>query len=77
MPFFLIGVVTIVLCKCKYKCKLVPLVTVLNGANPEEEALVELTADCIDDCCVSTGPLSDLRYMFRQANEWRQAAEPA
>ena len=25
----------------------------------------------------STGPLSDLRYMFRQTKEWRQAAEPA
>ena len=47
---FLIGAVTIVLCKCK--CKFVPLATVLNGANPEEEALMELTADCIDDCCV-------------------------
>ena len=29
-------------------------------------------------CCTgSTGPLSDLRYMFRQTKEWRQAAEPA
>ena len=25
----------------------------------------------------STGPLFDLRYMFRQTKEWRQAAEPA
>ena len=25
----------------------------------------------------STGPLSDVRYMFRQTKEWRQAAKPA
>ena len=41
------------------------------------------TASVVTDHCLnispkhSTGPLSDLRYMFRQTKEWRQAAEPA
>ena len=33
-----------------------PIWTGLNGATPEEEAVVEMTADCIDDYIV--GPVS-------------------
>ena len=36
-----------------------------------------LARDIISAMASSTGPLSDLRYMFRQTKEWRQAAEPA